>query len=196
MEKWNKFQKFLTRDNMIIMVLVGILLFVIALPVKKEDGVDRQRISEENIYLEENLAVSGEESEYADSYAKTLEMRLEEILSKVDGVGEVKVMVTLAATEEVIIEKNESVNQSVTKESDQNGGAREISQIQKNEEEVTQENGTARNPLIRKKILPVVEGVIVVAKGGGNGTMDKKVTEMVQAVTGLEAHKVIVAKMR
>jgi stage III sporulation protein AG len=50
-------------------------------------------------------------------------------------------------------------------------------------------------PYVVKTIVPQVEGVVVVGEGCGTGSVDKNVTEIVQALFGLEAHKVKVVKM-
>ena len=46
-----------------------------------------------------------------------------------------------------------------------------------------------------KSLGPEIEGVLVVAEGAGSGTVNRTVTEIVQALFGVEAHKVKVVKM-
>lgn len=201
-EKIKKLKKYATRDNFIIAALVGILLLVIAIPDKSRESKEGAVFGERGESGESEsvqMLEGGEDTRnygYGENYAQALEKRLEEILSRVDGVGEVKVMVTLVSTEEVVIEKNENVSEASTKEKDSGGGERTISQTERNVTTVNEKNGTYESPFIKKTILPKLEGVLVVAKGCGNGVVDKKITEMIRAVTGLEAHKIIVAKMR
>ena len=40
-----------------------------------------------------------------------------------------------------------------------------------------------------------VEGVVVCAKGAGNGKVAKNISEVIQALFGIEAHKIKIAKM-
>ena len=44
-------------------------------------------------------------------------------------------------------------------------------------------------------LSPEIEGVLVVAEGAGNGTVNRTIVEIVQALFGVEAHKVKVVKM-
>ncbi len=74
------------------------------------------------------------------SYSTFIEEKLKNILSKVEGVGEVNVMVKI------------------------------------NEDES-------------------IEGVIVVAGGGGNGTVSASITSAIEALLGIPAHKIKVLKM-
>ena len=50
-------------------------------------------------------------------------------------------------------------------------------------------------PYVIKTLEPIVEGVIVVMEGGGNPTVAAEVTEAVQALFHVEAHKIKVLKM-
>lgn len=47
-----------------------------------------------------------------------------------------------------------------------------------------------------KTLTPEIEGVLVVAEGAGSGTVNKNITEIVQALFDVEAHKVKVVKMQ
>lgn len=45
-----------------------------------------------------------------------------------------------------------------------------------------------------KKLSPEVEGVIVIADGGGNAVVVQNITGAIQALYGVEAHKIKVMK--
>lgn len=47
-----------------------------------------------------------------------------------------------------------------------------------------------------KEVSPVIEGVSVVAQGGGNPLIQKNITEVIQALFGIEVHKIKVVKMK
>ena len=47
-----------------------------------------------------------------------------------------------------------------------------------------------------KEKSPIVEGVTVVAQGGGNAEVQKNISDVIQALFGVEAHKIIVVKMK
>lgn len=50
-------------------------------------------------------------------------------------------------------------------------------------------------PYVVKTLLPKVKGVVVVAQGAGTGNINRNITDMVQALFNVEAHKVKVVKM-
>ena len=117
-------EKLLKKENMIVFVLLGILLLVIAIPldsdkdknnanevVKKEEDTSERNMAGEEVFMDESM-----------EYCLALETRIEEILSVMDGVGNVQAMVTISTSRERIVEKDEPVNRTTVTESDGNGG--------------------------------------------------------------------------
>lgn len=198
--------KWFRRDNLLILVLLGVLLFIVALPVKKEDPAATDtgmEITEQynagiltssgqqNVAQQETVDV-GTWAVTADSteeYAAYLEGKLKKMLESVRGVGEVEVMITLESSEERIVEKDMTAERSQTEEQDSAGGTRTVSSSNTGYQTVYQE-GSQGSPFVVKTITPKVEGVLVVAEGAGKGNMTGKITQVVQALFGVEAHKV------
>ena len=48
--------------------------------------------------------------------------------------------------------------------------------------------------MVSKENAPEVEGILVIADGGGNAVVAKNLTEAVQALFGVEAHKIKIMK--
>ena len=195
------YEKWFKRDNLIILVLTGVLLFIIALPVG--DGNDREDNARGETSVAGDAGQSGgaaqgnlESGFSQEAYEAYLESRLARILSGMDGVGKVEVMITLASTEELVVEKDNTSSRSQTNETDSEGGTRLISQTDLQEDTIYHTVGNQSEPYVIKTLLPSVEGVVVVAEGAGNGVMDKNITEVVQALFGVDAHKVKVVKMK
>lgn len=193
MEKW------LRKDNLLILLLAGVLLVVIALPTKKS-GQEQQA---EGIQSLADSSGSGsinslqpQEENFTDTreYASYLEERLEETLSQISGVGTVRVMITLKATQELVLEKDQQTQSSSTTEEDSQGGSRSIHQVNRSENTVYHSSGN-NEPYVVKTLLPQVEGVVVVAQGAGTGNISRNITDVVQALFNVEAHKVKVVKM-
>ena len=46
-----------------------------------------------------------------------------------------------------------------------------------------------------KEKLPTIEGIVVVAEGGGNATVVSQISKAAMALFPIEAHKIIVVKM-
>lgn len=196
-EKWKKWFR---RDNLVVLILSGVLLFIIALPI---EGNDSEKESDTGGSLERQISGDelqgssrGESGETAGKdFATDLEEQLEGILAEMAGVGKVKVMITLKSSEELVVEKDEPVTRSNTSESDSAGGNRTITQMDSAETTVYRSTGSDSEPYVVKTLSPQVEGVVVVAQGAGSGTVNQSITEMVQALFGVEAHKVKVVKM-
>ena len=189
-------KKKLTKENMAILALLGILLMVIALPVKKtENARDETRLSDTG---SDTMKTSETEKDDGDgSYTQEVENRLEALLSSMDGVGEVKVMVTLSSSMEQVVEKDVPYSMDTTKETDSAGGSRDV--VNSKQEEttvyVTDQAGN-KTPYISKTLEPAIVGVTVVAQGGGNAVVQKNITDVIQALFGVEAHKIKVVKMK
>ena len=50
-------------------------------------------------------------------------------------------------------------------------------------------------PYIIKTKLPEIAGILVVAKGGGNAMVKKRITEIAGALFAVEVHKITVVEM-
>lgn len=113
-------------------ILAGLLILIICIPT----GSGTAQIAKEEV----------------TASASELEMQLENVLSAMEGVGEVEVMIT-----------TENVTDSVlgAKASDQK-----------------------------------VCGVVVVAEGAGNATVNARISEAVKALFSIDVHKISIVKMR
>ena len=170
-----KFEWKLKKNQLMLTLLVGILLIVIAMPVKKTKTKD--------VPVE-----AGTENSYEDEY-------VEEVLREVEGVGNVKVMVTFQSSSEKIIEKDQATNSQTVTESDKQGGKRETKEAQDSEATVyNSTSGGEQTPYVTKEVNPKVEGVVVIAEGGGNAVVIKNITEAIQALFDVDTHKIKVMK--
>lgn len=198
--------KWFRRDNLLILVLLGVLLFIIALPVKKEEpqaasvGTENAEQYNAGIFTspsqttgEQETAVDTETRAVAagsaEEYTAYLEGKLKKMLESVRGLGEVEVMITLESSEERIVEKDMTADRSQTEEQDSAGGTRTVSSSNTGYQTVYQD-GSQGTPFVAKTITPQVEGVLVVAEGAGKGNMTSEITQIAQALFGVEAHKV------
>lgn len=179
---------FKNKNNLAVVILMGILFMVIAMPVKKKES---GRSAEEVMGQKET-----QEASPGEDYVREMESRLEETLSGLEGAGEVKVMITLSALGEEIPDKDVSCSLSETGEEDGQGGIRNV----KTEERETatvflSENGSS-TPYVVKTLTPEVQGVIVLAQGAGEGNVSMEIMEAVKVIFGIEANRVKVLKLR
>lgn len=198
-------EKWFRRDNFVVLVLAGILLFIVALPVKDKDGEDKSQNTAEQTSPPREASNAADVGGAADQMSKMtgtdeeyvayLEKRLTDALSRMADVGNVKVMITLKESGELVLEKDTVTTRSATEEKDAQGGSRSVNESTYEENSVYSEDGTHKEPYVVKVHAPKIEGVLVVAEGAGSGTVNRTIVEIAQALFGVEAHKVVVVKM-
>lgn len=182
---WIKKLKNMKKDQWFILVLIGILIAVIAIPI--DSGTDDKQQKEEKVQEEEAIKTYDMEE---------LEKRVEQALSKVAGVGKVQVMLTRKSSGEKIVEKDAPVTDNITSEEDSEGGKRNTSEHTIGEETVyTQDGSGGQTPYVIEELEPQIAGVVVVAEGGDNSAVVQDITEAIMALFGVEVHKIKVMKM-
>lgn len=125
-------------------------------------------------------------------YENLYETQLENALEKIVGVSDVTVVVNLAESEKTVFEKNESVKEQMTEETDREGGTRGVQDKTKDEQVVIIRNGDKEEALVRKVEKPNIRGVLVVAKGVENIEVKTWVVEAVSRVLDVPPHRVSV----
>lgn len=124
------------------------------------------------------------------SLEKDLADELSRILNQVAGAGEVAVTVTLAAGPEQNYAQNSTMVNSNIEERDTNGGTRSTTETNEKTEVVfSQKGGEA---LVIQEIGPQIKGVLVVAEGAQKPAIKAQLSEAVQTILNLPAHRVMV----
>lgn len=151
--------------------------------------------SEENteeVFKQAKTANSGSISDYEAEY----ENQLKEVLETISGVGNVSVVVNVDSSPTKVVEKN-SVNQSqVTKETDREGGTREVEDQSTDEQVVIIQEGEKEVPIVVQTKKPEIRGVLIVAQGADNIHIKKTIIESVTRVLGVPSHRVAVASRK
>ena len=127
--------------------------------------------------------------------SNNLEERLENILSNINGVGNVKVFINYSESSETVAMYNENSKTSVTEETDTSGGVRKVETTDSQKEIVYQESDGEKTPIVQKTVEPKIEGAIITAKGANNADIKANIIQAVEAVTGLATHKIQVFEM-
>ena len=214
MEQWKQLLNKITggtklrKDQLLIMILCGILLCVIALPVKKTDSAaekDKSGISDSGFGIVDGTkpvqndagAALPPERGYDLSYTDYWETKLEQSLSCIEGAGKVEVLITLKESEEKILEKDIPEEIKETQETDAEGGSRTVSEQRLEETTVFTVNEAGQNvPYVRKTIQPVVEGVVVIAQGADKEMVKQNIIETIQVLFGIDTNKIRVVKRK
>ncbi|WNF37823.1 stage III sporulation protein AG [Bacillaceae bacterium IKA-2] len=125
-------------------------------------------------------------------YEYAYEKQLQETLEKIVGVSDVSVMINLAETESKVFERNQSLKQQNTDETDREGGKRKVEDITRDDEVVIIRSGDKEEPLVAKTEKPTIRGVLVVANGVENIQVKTWVVEAVSRVLDVPSHRVSV----
>ncbi len=169
--------KNLSKDKILLGLVAGILLFLLSFPLEKLWTAGSEP---DDVMVSEDIS---ESSRYR--YQQELEQELKELLEKVQGAGQVKVMVILADAGERVVEKDMQTESSSITENAADGTLEENFTSQEN---TVMENGQI--PWVAREILPQVSGIAVVAQGGKSAVVKSEISSMLQALFGLPAHKI------
>ena len=134
-----------------------------------------------------------ETSEVCES--SDLEKKLENILSKIQGVGKVKVFINYSQSSETVAMYNENSKVSQTEETDTSGGKRVIESTDSQKDIVFKEENGEKIPITQKIIQPKIEGAIITAQGANDATTKSNIMQAVEAATGIATHKIQVFEM-
>lgn len=133
-----------------------------------------------------NTVVPAQQSEIqTEEYAERMERKLEEMLLKVEGVTSVKVVITVKSTTEKVVLQDTTTDTDTLLEEDGEGGQRSSQKTTEEKKAVL----TGEMPYLTKELTPKVEGVVAVISGA-TGESVLAITEAVQALFDVPAHKV------
>lgn len=184
---WAKLKKD-KKNTMLIFVLIGILLLIVVWPM---DGAQR---GFDNVT--ETFSIEPEKDEVA-AYVEYQEKRLKDILSKIQGAGDIEVMITARASKEKVIEKDVEQMLSEVNETDSDGGSRvsKESTLKENSLYTGGTSGSKEIPYVIKELEPVIEGVVVASQGAHMPQVVDEITCAVSVLFDIPLHKIKVVKM-
>lgn len=116
-----------------------------------------------------------DENEVLQEVTKSIDDELAEILSEIKGAGEVSVM---------IVKDNEGLK-SYSYDTDG-----------KQKKTVILNSQSGEEALVSEEIAPRIRGVLIVADGGGKGSVKEALIKSTQTVLGIAAHKIVVCERK
>lgn len=182
-----------TIENLVVFVIILIVTIIAINTIWKNDKDDSTK---NNNTTNKKLAVTDSNEVASNVTEESIEEKIEKILTQMEGVGEVKVLITYSRTSQVVPLYNEDLQESTTEETDQEGGTRKISENSSKKEIIYQETGGEKLPITQSIISPKIEGAIVTAQGASNVEVKTNIIQAVEAVTGLATHKIQVFEMK
>lgn len=148
-----------------IVLLAGIILMM--LPSKPVDSTE-----------------NGTNERIAETESLSLEESMENILSCVEGAGQVKVMLSISKGESAVYQTDSSYSQS------------ENSTDTRTQTIIVSDSNRNESGLVYQKNPPVYQGAIVLAEGADNPQVKLAIVDAVMDVTGLGADRISVLKMK
>ena len=162
--------------------------------IMKFKGIELKDNTEAELLIEIEIVDINDEDKL-EEYGEELEGKLEDILEKIDGAGDVKVMITYQDSGTQVVEKDKNTSENSLEESDSTGGVRSTKEQQLQESTVYEEADAGNTPFVSKELLPKVEGILIVASGGDNQKVKQNISEAVLALFQVEAHRIKIVKM-
>jgi stage III sporulation protein AG len=126
-----------------------------------------------------NRAVSDEER---------LEAELTHTLEQISGAGHVRVDLNLKAESRNVWERQIRTNKRVS----QGQGSVQTEEDTNDEMVFAKDRDGRDTPVLKEKLAPEIQGVIVVASGASNDKVRQMLTSTVMTILGLPAHRVMV----
>jgi stage III sporulation protein AG len=171
-------------ESSVIFIIIGIII-VIAAGSFMDKGNRKDTGIANNDNKKEDVVKDYSQNEIS------LEEKVEDILSKIEGAGRVDVLITYASGKELVPVYDTKSAENNTEEKDSGNGMRSIKQYD-NERAVAYEesqNGI-KKPVVAKEVNPEVRGVLVVADGAENDVVREKLVMAVQALVDVPAYRV------
>ena len=159
----------------IVLVAIAALIMLLLLVSELFTSDNNENLSKENTEI------------YSAQYIEKTEKELEALLEKINGAGDVRVMITLENCYENIYAKGSKEKRDDTENS---------MKYESEDEYIIVKNGSnTEECLVIKVLQPTIKGVAVVAQGAGNATVKNAITQTVCALFDISSAKVSVEAM-
>ncbi len=171
-------------ENSIIIIIIGIIALITGGYFSSNDKAKVNK-SEEGQALNSEMPVQGK------SRAEDLEERMEFILSKIHGAGDVNVMITFESGRELVPAYDLKNSDNETEEKDGGGGSRSIKNIERESKMVfgNGKNGS-EGPVIIKEIEPKALGVVITAEGAKDPVIKDSLYRAAEVLLDIPIHKI------
>ena len=185
-------------ENIVVFIVILIITIIVINVIwnGEDKNEDEKQTTDSNKRLADTSYQNTNNETTDNTNDDSMVTNLEEILSNIRGVGNVKVMITYAETSKTVPVYNEESSEENTEETDSEGGTRKVTQTDVKKEVIYEEIDGGGKTLITQSIIsPTIEGAIITAEGAGDATVKANIIQAVGAVTGLATHKIQVFEM-
>lgn len=188
-----------TYANILVVFLVGVLLVIVSNFFKNTKPIINTKSTFKNINTENTETKNEDQTQIKNTneqeYENNTEKKLKNTLQNIEGVGKVQVMIYFGCGKEEVPVYDTNDSNSVTEESDNDGGKRKTTQNDTGNKVVMKNNGEETEPFITKVYKPKITGVCVVAEGAKDDLVKLTITRAVVDLFNLPQNKVNVYPM-
>lgn len=123
---------------------------------------------------------------------EAFEQKLESAFSKMEGVGKVRVILTLRTGTETVYAVEEKKRLSQSQSSD---GADDFDQDNESKITVISAEGGGQSPVTVKRVYPDFKGAVIICDGADNARVRLQLSEAVSCLTGITYENITITKM-
>ncbi|MGI6122560.1 MAG: hypothetical protein ACOYIG_00040 [Acetivibrionales bacterium] len=184
-EKTGK-RKLSTIESLIVIVILGVIIILAGSYLANSSDTEDTMNEASGLSSSNNQLPQTSQSIEGQDVVADIERRLEELLSKVEGAGQVSVMVYADTGSEQVPAYNDQ--QDTRNDERADGKSSEISETRQLALSGSDE------PVILKVIIPQIKGVVVVAEGADDILIKAQLNNAVCTLLGIPEHRVQILK--
>lgn len=184
-------------NNLIaICIILGFILLAINVLLPSTKKINTQNTSLTNEANINNAEATINRQSQSKDYEENQKVELKNILKKMEGVGDVDVMISFETGEEKVPAYDKNAQKSTTEETDNEGGKRINNQNTDGSKVVMTSNDGKNEPFILTTYKPKITGVVIVAEGAENSKTKYQIEQAVSKLYNLTLDKVNVYSMK
>ena len=187
LQKWWKAlrEKTKGKKNLEMIIVVVLVLIILAIYFSSWGGGGQN-----------NEAKANSPPPESGNAEKSMEERLESVLSKIGGAGQVKAMITYESSSELVPAMSQDRQTQQTEENDASGKNRTQSTTSENQAPITVGGQNGTQALVLREDEPAIRGVIIVAQGASSVQVRLDLIRATTTVLNIPQNKVDVFVMQ
>ena len=183
------------RNLMIVCIVLGFILIAMNVLLPNSKSLSSNKLSTTTTQEKVDNTATTEETD-AKNYEENQKTDLTNILKKMNGVGDVEVMISFENEEQKVPAYDKNTQKSTTEETDNQGGTRVNNQNTDGSTIVMTTSDGKNEPFILTTYKPKINGVIILAEGATNSKIKYEIEQAVSKLYNLSLDKVNVYSMK
>ena len=183
------------RNLIAVCIALGFILIAMNVLLPNSKSLSSNKLSTTTTQEKVDNTATTEETD-AKNYEENQKTDLTNILKKMNGVGDVEVMISFENEEQKVPAYDKNTQKSTTEETDNQGGTRVNNQNTYGSTIVMTTSDGKNEPFILTTYKPKINGVIILAEGATNSKIKYEIEQAVSKLYNLSLDKVNVYSMK